>query len=236
MTVSANNSLDFTRNQLIRMAFQLAGILRAGAEPTANDIAMAADFMNLELMALQAEGVILRTVERTTLALVAGQAAYTLPSDTIDVQLGPNDQAGTIVNVSGTESLVESMSRADYMDLADKTASSTNPPTSVLIERLSQVQLTFWPVPDAGSATFRYSRVRLLRDADSGGVTIDLARRWLQYVAYATSTHIARAKALTADIINGLEMKAQNLKAILKADDNQRGKVRFVLAHSGRNW
>lgn len=236
MTVSANSSLEFTRNQLIRMSFQLAGLLPAGAEPTAADTSMAADFMNLELMALQAEGIVLRTVERTTLTLAAGTASYALPADTMDIAVGPNDQAGTILNSSGTESLVQTMSLSQYQELADKSASVTQAPTSVLIERQAVVNLTFWPVPDTTSVSFKYSRIRLLRDADTGAVTIDLARRWLQYIAYAVGAHVARAKSLTQEIVIGLETKAQRLKAILKADDNQRGKLRFVVAHSGRNW
>lgn len=236
MAPSANATLDFTRDQLIRMGFQLAGLLAAGREPTAEDTGMAADFMNLELMALQAEGVVLRTIERTALTLVPGTAAYTLPADTIDVQLGPNDQAGTIVQTSGAEVLVTSMARAEYMDLADKTGAVTARPTSVYIERQALVTLVFWPVPDAESVSFRYARVRLLRDMDTGAVTVDLARRWLQYVAYAVAAHLARAKNLGLDVVGSLESRAEVLKARAKGTDKQAGKVRWVLAHSGRHW
>lgn len=236
MTVSANATTDYQRDQLIRMAYQLAGVLEAGREPEAADLSMASDFMNLELMALQADGVILRTIERTTLTLVAGTMAYTLPADTIDVQLGPNDQLGSIVPTSGSETLVTAMSRAEYLDLSDKTSAVSGRPTRAYVEKLASVTVTLWPAPDATSASLRYARVRLLKDVDTGAVTVDLARRWLKFVTYATAVHIARAKSLSADAVKGLEIQADKLKKACLADDNQRGKVRWHLVHQGRHW
>lgn len=236
MTVSANSDLDYQRDQLIRMSYQLTGLLQAGREPDAADLAMAADFMNLELMALQAEGVVLRTVERATLTLVAGTSLYTLPSDTIDVQLGPNDQFGSIIPASGGETMVTAMSRAEWMDLSDKSSNTMGRPTRAYLEKQASVTVTLWPVPDASAVSLRYARVRLLRDADTGAVTLDLARRWLKFVAYATAVHLGRAKSITSDSIKGLEAQAEKLKRACLADDNQRGKIRFRLAHSGRHW
>lgn len=236
MTVSANSALDYQRDQLIRMSYQLTGLLEAGREPSAADLSMASDFMNLELMSLQADGVILRTIERATLTLVAGTAEYTLPSDTIDVQLGPNDQFGSIIPASGGETMVMAMTRAEWLDLSDKSSNTTGRPTRAYLERQATVTATLWPVPDASAVSLRYSRVRLLRDADTGAVTLDLARRWLKFVAYATAVHLGRAKSITSDAIKGLEIQADKLKKACLADDNQRGKLRFRLAHVGRHW
>src|SRR5262245_44384948 len=122
MTVSANSTLDYQRNELITAAFQLAGLLEVSQEPSSADYDMAARFLNMELMTLQAEGVVLRSVERTTLTLVDGTATYTLPTDVIDVQFGPNDEAGTIVSTSDTETVVQAMTRAQYMNITDKTS------------------------------------------------------------------------------------------------------------------
>jgi hypothetical protein len=232
VAVSANATLDFGRDTIIQMAFQLAGVLGAGKLPSADDTAMAANFMNLELAALQAEGVILRTVERTTLALVAGTASYVLPADTIDVQLGPNDQAGSVVAATGSENTISTMSRADYMGMG----ATSGTPTSVYVEKQAVTTLIFWPTPDTSVTSFKYARVRLLKDMDTGVVTADLARRWLKYIAFAVAAHVARAKSLPLDNVASLGKEAQALKNICKADDNQRGKVRFRLDHPGKNW
>lgn len=240
MTVSASSSSEFQVDDLSRMAFLATGLLEAGKQPPAEDLAIARDFMNLELQALQAEGVILRTVERASLTLgtpdLGTVSTYTLPSDTIDVRIDPNDQVGTIVDSTGNESLVVNMTRAEYMDLANKTASVTARPGRAYVEKLAAVTVTLWPAPDATSLTLKYARVRLLRDADTGGVTIDLARRWMKFIVYATAVHLGRAKSIQQSDLAELRAESERMKAVCLADDAPRGKVRFRLAHSGRRW
>jgi hypothetical protein len=240
VTVSANSSLQFQVDEMLVMAYQLCGILEAGRQPDGDDLAMGRNFMNLELQSLQAEAVVLRTIERSSLTLGTPDsgtvATYTLPADTIDVQLGPNDQVGTIVNTSGTESLVMTMARAEYQDISNKTASVTGKPTRAYVEKKADVTVTLWPAPDSSAVSLSYSRVRLLRDADTGSVTIDLARRWMKYVTYATAVHLARAKSVPADDVADLRSEAERQKAVCMADDSQRGHIKFRLAHGGRRW
>lgn len=240
MTVSASSALEFNVDDLCRMALQATGLLDAGRTPAPEDLAMARDFMNLELQALQAEGPILRTIERSLLTLgtpdAGTVATYSLPADTIDVQLGPNDQVGTIVNTSGTETLVTNMTRAEYLDLSNKTASETSVSTRAYIEKQATITITLWPAPDSTSVSLRYARVRLLRDADTGAVTVDLARRWMKYVMLATAVHIGRAKSVDQGDIAELKGEAAQMKAICLADDKPRGKIRMRIAHSGRHW
>lgn len=241
MTVSANATLDYQRDQLITSAYRLAGVWPSGQDASdaqsADDVAMAADFMNLELMALQAEGTLLRTSERTTLALVTSQSEYTLAADTIDVDVGPNDQAGTIVDSSNNESIVTVMSQADYLDISDKTGAGPARPTRVYIDKGGALlTAVFWPPPDSLSITWRYSRVRLLKDMDSGSVTTDLQRRWLQYVTYAVAAQVALAKSIALDKVNWLRQQADAMKQRCLSTDNEQGKLRFRLGHRGRYW
>lgn len=233
MTVSANYSLDFTRDQLIRMAYQLTGTLMAGKEPSAAEIGMASDFLNLELMNLQAEGVVLRTVERTTKAFADGTGSYALDADTIDVHVGPNDEIGAVTGSSGTATPVYVMSRDEYLNLPQTTQEGR--PSRIYIEKLATVTAYPWPVPD-GAYTWRYARVRLLRDADTGAVTMDVARRWLQAVAYSIAAQIALARNLPLDKTGYLRSEAERMKAICRGDDVQRGAIQLRVTHRGRNW
>ncbi len=235
MTVSANATLNYQRDEIIRMAYQLAGLLQAGREPPADDIAMAADFMNLELMNLQAEGVVLQTIERTTKSLtLAAGATYTLDSDTIDVQIGPNDEAGAIVAAAGgNPTPIYVMSRDEYITQLASTA--TGRPSRVYVEKQATVKAIFWPAPDA-TYTWTYAKTRLLRDMDTGAVTVDLARRWLQAVAYAVAAQVALAKGMQLERVGFLRQEAERMKYTLRSDDNQRGGMRFRVVHRGRNW
>lgn len=237
MPVSANATLNYSRDELITMALRLTGTLNAAQAPTAADVTMAAGFLNLELMNLQAEGVVLTSIERTTLELVAGTATYALPASTLDVELGNNDIAGTIVPASGGESIVSVMSRAEYMSITDKTSAITGRPTRVYIERSNPITLVFWPVPDADSDYFRYARVKLLADMDTGAVNVDLRRQWLMAVVYAVAAHLALAKSLGLDRAGFLRGEAERLKTRLRDHDGEQGKVRLRIVHrTPRNW
>lgn len=235
MTVSANYALDYTRDQLLTTAFRLAGVLDADGALQQTDVAMGAAFMNLELMNLQAEGVILRTLERVTLTLVAGTASYALAADTIDVEVGPNGTVGTIVPASGSETAVLAMTRHEYLDLTDKGVVTTGRPGRVYIERAALVTLIFWPVPSADAPTFRYGRVRLLRDMDTGAVTVDLARRWLQFVTYAVAAQVALSKSIDLPRVSYLRKEAERMKTALQSEDTQRGSIRLRVSHR-RRW
>lgn len=235
MPVSANTSLNYTRDELLTMAIRLTGILTAGQAAQASDIAMAAQFMNLELMHAQAEGVILTSVERTTLALVAGTASYALPASTLDVEVSQNDIAGTIVPSAGSESVVGVMSRDEYLVISDKTATVTGRPTRVYIERSNPLTLIFWPVPDASSPTFRYARTKLLADMDAGNVNADLRRQWLMAITYAVASHLALAKSLGLDRAGYLRSETERMKKRLRDSDGERGKIRFHVSR-GRRW
>jgi hypothetical protein len=238
MATSANATINYSRDQLITAAYRLAGIWpsnqNAGDIQAAYDVQMATDFMNLELMELQAEGIVLSASIFTLQALVAGTATYTLPADTIDVQIGPNDEAGTIVPVLGSETPVQVMHRAEWLAQAEK--ANAGRPMSVYIARAAVVTATFWPVPDDSTEQWRYSRLRLLKDMDTGAVSVDLARRWLQYVTLAVAAHVALAKNLPLEKVNWLKSEAERVKQHCRGDDNERGKMRFVLHHGGKHW
>lgn len=123
------------------------------------------------------------------------------------------------------------MTRSEFVQQPDKT--STGTPSRGYVEKLATVTVTLWPIPDSSAPTLRYSRVRLLRDADTGAVTIDLARRWLKYVTYATAVNLARAKSLPLETVMDLNGQAEQQKAICMADDQERVAIRFRLRHRG---
>lgn len=234
MAISGNTSLDYQRDQLLTMSLQLAGQLAAGRDAKQADLEMAAGFMNLELMSLQAEGVIIRkAVYGSTQTLSDGTASYALASSIIDVEPGQNDQVGVVKPSGGTDTVVRLISRAEYQDISSKTTEGR--PTVCYVERGTAVTLYFWPTPDA-TYTFTYTPVRLINDMDSGSVTMDLARRWLQAITFAVASQVALSKSMPIDLAGYLRSEAERMKTNCRNDDTQRGKVRFRLAHSGRRW
>jgi hypothetical protein len=181
-----------------------------------DDISMAADLLGMELDALQAEGIVVTHVERSTLALLAGTTEYTLPAETLDVFVGPDNVVGTVFVTGGAETPVRAISRAEYTAIAKKDTQSV--PTLVFIERLAQVKAVFWCVPSVAS-TFRYNKIRLPRDMDTGTVTLDLARRWQKAICFSMAYHLSLAKSAPTTRVQFLLGEAERLKAIARASD-----------------
>jgi len=233
MTVSVNPLPDFQRDQMLVGAIRLCGVLTAGEYPTPDQIDGALFHFRLALDELQSEGVVLTTVERTTLALVAGTAEYTLPSDVLDVAMGQDDAIGDIIGTTTGETIVKTMGRGEWMNLAVKDVQGR--PSRCYIEKQNGTKAVFWPVPDASSITFRYAKVRLLRDNDTGASTMDLRRTWAPYMTYATASGVAFDNSMT-DKGNNFKALADAKLTKYKAGDQQQGSLRFQIRHNARNF
>lgn len=231
MTVSANASFDLSRDAIIRSAYQLCGVVPAGQQPDGNQIAMASDFLNMGLKALQSDGIILRTIERTTTTLTAGTAQYTCASDTLDV----DDRTVYVTSGTGTATTdlrLEPISRGMYMELSLKAVQGQ--PTQIYVEKGAAVSFFLYPTPDANWASVTYPRVRLLRDMDTGTVTPDLPSKYLKYVTYMLATDLALHHGLLPRHGVLAEQAAMEKERAVQ-DDTERGPVRFI-ATGGRRF
>lgn len=191
---------------------------------TGDDIALASDLLGMELQAMQGEGIVVTHVERTTLALVAGTAEYTLPSDTLDVFVPPDNVVGMVSTVGAAETPVRVISRAEYQAIPVKT--SQGAPSVVFIERLASVKAVFWQVPSAVS-TFRYNVIRLPRDMDTGSRTLDLARRWQKAICFSMAYHLALAKSAPLQRVKFLLDEAERQKGIARMSDVEKTHVQM---------
>lgn len=222
MTISSQYSFNPSADAVIKQALQFAGLLPLGRKPRPDMMADARDMLTTMLKALQAEGIMLVTTERVTLTLVAGTATYALDADTVDVVFPSTwTPAG-----STSETIVEQMSYSDYAPLSDKTAQGT--PTRVYVEKEAAVTATFWNVPSQGG-TWHYRRVRLIRDASDGGVTLDLTQRYLQAIVWKMAHRMAMANSVSLQRVSMLRDEATAAIAAAKGDDNERGDLNMSL-------
>ncbi len=217
MTTAATANFELSVDGMLRRAFQLAGLLEATQRPRADDLAMARDFLGMELDALQAEGTVLRTVLPGLQALTASTTSYALASDTIDVFVGPDNVCGMIVPSSGAETPVRAISAMEYQAITNKAVEAT--PVMCFVEKLAVVTLYFWPIPHVSTTSFRYRKIRLPRDADTGAVTLDLARRWQKAICYQMAWQIALAKSIPPNRVDQLRKIGETEKAKAQAND-----------------
>lgn len=219
MTTSANASFDLSRDQIIRVAYQLVGVLEAGKNPDANQLAMASDLLNMGLKALQNDGIILRALEQATTTLVAGTAKYTLASDTLDI-----DDRSFYVTTGTTDLKLQQISRGQYMELTAKDIQGQ--PTQFYVEKAETVSFYLYPTPDSGWTSVTYPRVRLLKDMDTGAVTTDLPSKYLKYVTYMLAADLSLHHGLLPRY-QLMQETAQAEKTRALNDDTERGPVSF---------
>ncbi len=222
MTISTDYTFNPSADVVIKQALQLAGLLPLGRRPRPDQLSDARDMLSIMLKALQNKGIMLTTAERVTLTLAPGTATYSLDADTIDVEFPTTYSAPG----SSTEQIVQRMSYSDYAPLSDKTATGT--PTRAYVEKLANLTVTFWNVPSE-AGTWHYRRVRLVRDASDGGVTLDVTQRYLQAIVWKMAHRMALANSVSLERVQYLEGQALASQAEATGDDVERGDIYMSL-------
>ena len=226
MSVSSTATFELDVASIIKRALNVAGLLEASQTPRDADVAMARELLNMELDALQADGLLQRSIVRTTQTLTASTASYTLSAEYVDVVVGADNVVGTIVPSSGAETQVYAMSGAEYLAMSDKTSTAT--PTRVYVEKTATLKLIFWPIPPTTPGSFRYRAVQILRDATTSS-TPDVDRKRAKALVWSLAYDLAVAKMMGVERCGMLRSERDRLKAIAKADDVERGHAQFVL-------
>lgn len=209
---------NLTRQGIIRNAYQIAGIVSPGSEPDTGQTAFASDLLNTRIKALQSEGIILVTLERTVMPLTAGTASYDLAADTLDVDPGTPYVTGSAINVP-----MEWYSRAQYMALT--VPNTPGQPTSIYIEKTSTITAHLYPVPDSNWTSMTLPRIKLVNDMLTGNSTTGLQAKYLRTFIFGVAADLAMAHGLAS--YAALNAKFEEEKMLAVRDDTQRGSVRF---------
>lgn len=233
MTTSANASFELTRDGFLRRVFQLAGVWPSHQTAStdnpqiAADIEMAADFLGTELDMLQAEGIVLRTVERDTVSVAASASSVTLDSDTLDVVVQPGDLLGMVYTSTSAQSRVRSITRADYLGITNKDTEGV--PSMGYVEKAgTSVSVLLWPKPSE-AMTLLLARVRFIRDADTGAVTLEVARAFQKALLYSVAAMVAEAKNQADIKVSRLQSTGEALKRRARAFDTEPGYGQLVV-------
>lgn len=223
MTISTSYSFNPQADQIVKQAFQSAGILALGRTPRTDQLNDARDLLTIVLKEMQAKGMIQVTTERKTLTLSPGVTQYTLDADTIDVEFPTTYSAPG----STSEQIVERMSYSDYAPLSDKTAQGT--PTRVYVEKTSVLTASFWTTPSE-AGTWHYRRVRMIRDMSDGSTTLDLTPKYIQVMVWKLAHRLALASGVGLPRVQYLESQVLATQAEVMGDDNERGEFQICLA------
>ena len=219
MTASASTSFDLSRTGIVRLAYQTLQVVPAGEDPDINQLAMGSDFLNVLIKELENEGIYLSRLERTTTALVAGQAQYTPASNTLDI-----DQRTPYVTGGGGSPEIDCqlrmITRGEYMALPLK--DTEGQPTMMYVEKAATLSFFLYPVPDANWTSVTYPRVLMLSDMDSAAVTSGLPSKYLATLYLGLAVKLAPAHGKLS-MMQLLAATYEQAKAKATNDDTERG-------------
>ncbi len=227
MTTSAQSTFEFDIAKVVRMAYQVAGLMNE-SQPMSGDawtakLAMAMDFLESDLKALQASNLFVRPMDFYDLTVEAGTAQYTMPAETLDL-IG---DAMWLGDGSDYELPVKPIQRDQWMRYANKDAEGQ--PTSYYSDRQSTLSVYLYPTP-ADAGRLRFQRHRLLANVRNGANTLDVERHWTEYLFCKLGKWLAFNASL--DQKAGL-LDKQADKAYLAASQysKQRGSQQLYVGH-----
>lgn len=188
MTTSGTYAFDPSLGEMVLYAYNLIGIRNTSLTQEHMEAARMAS--NMVLAGWSNKGVNLWTVDLQTVTLIAGQATYSVPDNTV-VML---DAYITVDNGNSQpiDRLILPISRTEYASYPNKEQQGF--PTVFWQDRLINGNVTLWPVPDGQSAQYLkyYRAVQLQDSAFTNGQTIQIPYLWLDAFADALSYRLAR--------------------------------------------
>ncbi len=215
MATSGTATFNLDVVDVIEEAFERCGLeARSG-----NDYRTARRSLNLLSNEWANRGLNLWTVDSGTIALVAGQATYTLPADTLDLI------EHSVRYVSGGVTTDQTLSRVSVSDYAGTTNKATpGRPTQIFIQRTDPPRATLWPVPQSAD-TLVYYRLRRMQDVSDATQTVDVPSRFLPALIAGLAYQVAMKRPEAMGRVQMLQ--AEYERQFMLAADEDRDRASF---------
>mgnify|MGYP001240746200 CR=1 FL=1 len=207
--------------EIFEEAFERAGLQMT----TGYDLKTARRSLNLLTLEWQNRGLNLWTIDDGTISLTAGTATYSMPADTIDL-IEHQIRTGTGTNQVDTN--VERISVSTYAKQSVKNTEGR--PTQIYIDRqATSVSFTLWPVPDSGTYTLSYHRLRGISGVSSGiGSVADVPPRFVPCLVSGLAYYIAMKKPEVAARVTPLKQEYEFQFELAAGEDTDSSSMKFV--------
>jgi hypothetical protein len=222
MTTSGTSSFNLDLTEIVEEAFE-----RVGSEMrTGYDLRTARRSMNLMFADWANRGLNMFTYEQGSIPLVAGQATYPLPTDTVDL-LEHVIRTGAGSASTQADLTITRISVSTYATIPNKLQQAR--PIQVWIERLNTPRFTVWPVPDNSQPyVFVYWRLRRIQDAGNGVNTMDMPFRFLPCMVAGLAYYLALKVPGGAERLGILKQQYDEAWQLASEEDREKAAVRFV--------
>ena len=209
--------------ELFEEAYERAGLTMR----TGYDLKTARRSLNLLTLEWQNRGLNLFTIEAGTIAVTAGTATYTLPSDTIDII---EHQIRTGTGTNQTDTTLERISVSTYAQQTNKNTQGR--PTQIYVQRLpTETKVTLWPVPDSTETyTIAYYRLKGIDGLSSGvGDTVtSVPPRFVPCLVTGMAYYIAMKKPEVSARVAALKQEYEFQFQLAADEDTETASIKFV--------
>ena len=222
MATSGTSSFNLDLTEIVEEAFE-----RVGSEMrTGYDLRTARRSMNLMFADWANRGLNMFTYEQGSIPLIAGQATYDLPTDTVDL-LEHVIRTGAGSAATQADLTITRISVSTYATIPNKLQQAR--PIQVWIERLNTPRFTVWPVPDNSQPyVFVYWRLRRIQDAGNGVNTMDMPFRFLPCMVAGLAYYLALKVPGGAERLGILKQQYDEAWQLASEEDREKAAVRFV--------
>jgi len=222
MTTSGTSAFNLDLTEIVEEAFE-----RVGSEMrTGYDLRTARRSLNLMFADWANRGINMWTFEQGSIPLVAGQAAYDLPADTVDL-LEHVIRTGAGSSSTQADLTITRISVSTYATIPNKLQQAR--PIQVWIERLNTPRITVWPTPDNSQPyTFVYWRMKRIQDAGNGVNTMDMPFRFVPCMVAGLAYYLALKVPGGAERLGILKQQYDEAWQLASDEDREKASVRFV--------
>jgi hypothetical protein len=222
MTTSGVSNFNLDLTEIVEEAFE-----RVGSEMrTGYDLRTARRSMNLMFADWANRGLNMFTYEQGSIPLVAGQATYNLPADTVDL-LEHVIRTGAGSVATQADLTITRISVSTYATIPNKLQQAR--PIQVWIERLNTPRITVWPTPDNSQPyVFVYWRLKRIQDAGNGVNTMDMPFRFLPCMVAGLAYYLALKVPGGAERLGILKQQYDEAWQLAADEDREKAAIRFV--------
>ena len=189
MSTSGTYDYTITRDQLIKGALRLAGVIAQGETPTASQISDASETLNLMTKAWMADGMPLWAIRTVTITPVANQNTYYYDTPKLLKPIQAwNRQTSSQVDIP-----MRMISREEYNILGNKSTTG-NPIQLFFNPNLDRTEIKLFPTPDSISAAQNVIYIVAqvpYQDFDSATDTPDFPQEWYEAIKYGLAVRLA---------------------------------------------
>lgn len=232
MTTSGSTDFSLSRDDIIKRALRLVGVLAQGELPTTEQVDEASVALNGLVKAWQADGMPLWSLKERTVTLVSGQSIYTLSTPKPLKVI----QAWNHNTTSNVDIPMRIITKQEYNILGNKT--STGNPIQVYYDpRRDTGELYVFPVPSTTEQTLNVIKLVYqapFEDFDASTDTPDFPQEWYDAVTYGLAVRLAGEYQISTEVRKMLMAEANQIKQEALSFGTEEGSLFFL--RDNRSW